>query len=86
MIIDDIGKICNIGDLGDFSFSCAGGKGIAFEGKYVIKVFENEKVLIDIGHKRELEILGTNLKIGTLSPKELGISGEISAINFGGKK
>ena len=86
MIIDDIGKICNISDLGDYCLSCAGGKGVVFEGNYVIKVFENERILIEISHKKQVEILGKNLKIGTLSPKELGLSGQIDSINFGGRK
>ena len=83
MVIDDISKICNMSELGDYSLSCAGGKGVVFEGNYKIKVFENDRILIDIGHKREIEILGSKLKIGTLSPKELGVSGEIASICFG---
>lgn len=86
-IFDKINEICGIADdvSKDFTFSCMGNFGLAFEGKYKIEIFDKEKICLNLGKGRFFSVVGKNLAIGTLAPKEIGISGKIENIMFEGE-
>ncbi|MCR5553714.1 MAG: YabP/YqfC family sporulation protein [bacterium] len=82
-IYDALGEICLVDNLNsDYVFSCGGGKCFAFSGNYKIEKFLDNEVIINLSKKRHIVVLGEGLKIATLAPKELGISGEINSINI----
>jgi len=82
-LIDDIFKMCNMSEFSpEFSFSCVAGRGLVFEGRYRIEKFEETEIVINLFHGRKIKILGFDLKIGTLSKEELGISGKFSSIEI----
>lgn len=87
-IFDSISEICGIdGGVGekDFTISCIGNAGLVFEGKYKIEIFDQDKICLNLGKGRFISILGKSLSIGSLAPKELGVSGKIENILFEGK-
>ncbi len=85
---DKVNEICRLDEPAcetDFNFSCIGNSGVAFEGKYKIESFDENQVTLNLGKGRFMKIEGEKLAIGTLAPKEIGISGKILTIKFEGK-
>ena len=82
-IYDELGEICLVDNFNnDYVFSCGGGKCFAFSGNYKIEKFLDNEVIISLSKKRHIIVLGEGLKIGTLAPKELGLSGKINSIKI----
>ena len=85
-ILDNISSICGLGEKGfDFYFSCAGGKGIVFEGNLKIEDYSNNEIVVRLSSGKKIFVSGLNLKISSLAPKEIGISGQILNIGIGGR-
>ena len=82
-IYDELGEVCLASNLkDDYVFSCGGGNCFAFSGNYKMERFLDNEIIINLSKKRHIVVLGEGLKIGTLAPKELGISGKISSIKI----
>lgn len=87
-IFDNLSDICGAKvkeAKGDFFFSGIGNGGLAIEGKYKIESFNSSEIVLRLNRGRLIKIIGDGLIIGTLAPAEIGISGKILSIEFGGK-
>lgn len=82
-ILDDLASICGLADGGfDFYFTGAGSKTVAFSGDLQVNSFSSEEIVLKVG-KKKIVVSGERLRISSLSPKEIGIAGEIESIAFG---